>query len=82
MPLSQLLESEDMTLAKQFALSDTDAADTTITLHLCLRVRVITFIFYNAIHLAYTNAAPVVVVAAAKTLPLFFLEYFANVYTV
>jgi len=36
-PLSQLLESADMTMSRPFALRES-GADTTLFLHLCLRV--------------------------------------------
>jgi len=41
--LSRLLDSADMTSSRPFALRES-GTDTTVTLHLCLRVRVLTFI--------------------------------------
>ena len=46
-PLSQLLESDDMTSSRPYALRES-GTETTVTLHLCLRVITPDFVsFYN-----------------------------------
>jgi len=44
--LSRLLESDDMTSSRPFALRES-GQDATVTLHLCLRVRTHTFCTYE-----------------------------------